>query len=245
MEYPVSQARLKYDLAKWFDQGWNVFKAHIWQFVLLILIMVIPGIIVGGISGVASYLEASRNPNPAAFPLIPTAAKVGIAVVSALLGAAVSTPLIVGMAAVSLGAVRTGVFDWDRIWTGFRKWPAAFVIGLISGVLTLIPMLFPLLWIIFPIWLAVGLWDMFAAYTLSETGTDLGTAVNRGIELIKGNFWWAVLFTLVSGLIAVIGVIACCVGLFFTAAFYQALLAVAYNDLSSQLGAAGSEVQAQ
>jgi hypothetical protein len=64
---------------------------------------------------------------------------------------------------------------------------------------------------------------------------DSGKAIGRAIGLIRGNFWWVVLFAFVSAVASISGILACCVGLFFTSAFYQALIAVAYNDLSSSV----------
>ena len=235
MEYPVQAAKPRYDLGKWFQQAWNVFKAHIWEFVLLNLVLAIPAVIIGGVVGVISFVSSSRNPHPPVFPLVPTSTQVGLTIASAVFGAAVSVPLLVGMAAVALSVVRTGAFEWDRLLTGFRKWPDSFVIGLIVGAFNSIPALFPLLWIIFPIWLAVSMWGMFACYSLSETGMDSGKAIGRAIGLIRGNFWWAVLFAFVSAVVSGVGIIACCIGAFFTAAFYQALIAVAYNDLSGSV----------
>ena len=242
MEYPIQATRPVYDLGRWFEQAWNVFKAHIWEFILLAIVLALPALVIGGAVGGFSAIDAIQHPQQPSspFPLAPSRMTVILTVVAAIFGAVVSTPLAVGAAAVSLNVVRTSVFDWDRLWTGFRKWPDSFVIGLIVGALMLPPSMFPLLWILFPLWIAISLWGLFAYYTLSEPGTDYRSAINRGILLIKGNFWWAVLFAFVSGFVSVLGLVACCVGVFFTIAFYQVLIATAYNDLTRQTAPAPS-----
>ena len=239
MEHPIQATRPVYDLGRWFEQAWNVFKAHIWEFILLAVVIAIPAMVIGGMFGGFSAIDAWQHPQrpSSPFPLVPSRMTVVLTVVAAIFGAVVTTPLAVGAAAVSLNVVRTSVFDWDRLWTGFRKWPDCFVIGLIVGALILPPSLFPLLWILFPLWIAIGLWGLFAYYILSEPGADFRAAINGGIRLIKGNFWWGVLFAFVSGFVSALGVIACCIGVFVTAAFYQALIATAYNDLTRQMAA--------
>lgn len=235
MEQTGQRMKPKYDLGLWFQQSWDLFRAHIWEFVLLVLVFVIPEMIVGLPVGISSYLEASKHPNPSGFSLFPTGARIAIQLAATLLGAAISTPVVVGVSAVALGVVRNGVFNWNLIWTGFRKWPASFAIGLISGALNSLPSLFPFLWIVFPVWLAVGLWATLAIFALTEPGGSFTSAINKPLALIRGNFWIGSLFLLVAVLTGGIGIIGCCVGVNFTFGYYEALLAVAYNDLTRQM----------
>lgn len=237
MENWARTKKLNYDLGKWFGDAWNLFKPHMWEFILLAVILMIPVLLVAGTFGVISVMDTLRHPpqNTNPFPLVPTASQAIRALGSWLFGAALSTPLIVGIVGIALKALRNGAFDWDLLWTGFRKWPSSFVIGLISGGISVLPALFPLAWILLPLYLVVGLWGIFAAFSLSEPGADLSMAMGKSLDMIKSNFWWAALFALVAGLASSAGMIACCVGIFFSVGFYYALLAVAYNDLSGQM----------
>ncbi len=237
MENWAQPKKLNYDLGKWFTDAWNLFKPHMWEFILLALVVAVPAMLIGGASGIISTMDALRHPpqNTNPFPLVPTASQALVVLGSWLFGAALSTPLIVGIAAVAMKALRTGVFGWDLLWTGFKKWPASFVIGLISTGFGLLPSLFPLAWILLPLYMVVGLWGIFAAFSLSESGATGNSAMGKSFDIIKGNFWWAALFALVAGLASSVGMIACCVGVLFSAGFYYALLAVAYNDLSGQM----------
>jgi len=238
MEYPVQTAKPRYDLGKWFEQAWNVFKAHIWELVLIQVLVGIPGSIIGGAYGryVGRQIAAGgRHTWQSMFPLLPSFQEAIALLVFVIAFAAVIVPFVVGMSAVALNLVRTNVFDLGRIWTGFRRWPDSFIIGIAFGLASSLPSLFPLLVILLPVWLAVHLWSVFAMYALTELGADYRSAIKQAFQLLRGNFWWAALFFLTAWLLAVSGVVLCCIGAFFTAAFYQALTAVAYNDLSGSV----------
>jgi hypothetical protein len=240
MEYPVQAPKPRYDLGKWFEQAWNVFKAHIWELVLLQVLVIVPAALIGG--GYGLYVgrqHGAGGPHTwqSMFPLLPSLHQAAVVSVFMIGFAAVLVPFAIGISAVALNLVRTNVFDLGRIWTGFRKWPDSFIIGLVFGLISSAPSLFPLLEILLPVWLAVHLWSVFAMYALTEPGADHRSAIRRALRLVAGNFWWAVLFFLTAWLLALSGVVLCCVGLLFTSAFYQALTAVAYNDLSSSVAA--------
>lgn len=238
MEYPVYPARPRYDLGKWFEQAWNVFKAHIWELVLLQILVIFPaGLIGGGYGLYAGRQHGTGGPHTwqSMFPLLPSLEHTLVLLAFVTASAAVLAPFAVGISAVALNLVRTNVFDLGRVWTGFRKWPDSFVIGLAFGVTNSLASLFPLLVILLPVWLAVHLWSVFAMYALTELGAGYRSAIKQAFQLLRGNFWWAALFFLVAWLLAASGVVLCCVGMLFTAALYQALIAVAYNDLSGSV----------
>jgi hypothetical protein len=243
MEYPIQTARPVYDLGRWFEQAWNVFKAHIWEFVGLIAVVIAPAMVLGFIYGLAMSLAGGFGTHGHPQPL-PLAWRAEALLAFALANSAVSTPLLVGAAAVVLGVLRTGVFEWNHLWAGFSKWYDSFAIGLIGSVANSLPGLFPLLWILLPVWLAVMLWSAFATYSLSEPGARLGSSIGKAIDLIRCNFWWGILFIFVAFVVSFLGAFACCIGVFFTAAFYQVLIGTAYNDLTRQMAPAPVEPEA-
>ena len=52
---------------------------------------------------------------------------------------------------------------------------------------------------------------------------------------VVSKHWWLMLgFLIVCGLVAIVGLLACCIGVFVTAAIAQAALMYAYEDIFSE-----------
>lgn len=56
-------------------------------------------------------------------------------------------------------------------------------------------------------------------------------ALKYSFRIAKKNFWWILLVSLLAGIFAQIGVIACGIGLFFTAGFTEIFRYLAYEDV--------------
>ncbi|MDI6827535.1 MAG: hypothetical protein QME62_03515 [Armatimonadota bacterium] len=150
-----------------------------------------------------------------------------------LLSAVFLFPIFVGIMAVMLSYARTGSFGWKPFSTGFRKkWGDCFLLGIWPSVILNVFLAFPFLYILFPVWLAVTLWMSFTALSLAEEGIYYSQAVSGGLNLVTGSFWMAILFQLLVILINCIGILACCVGVFFSGALAQLLIAIGYNNLA-------------
>jgi hypothetical protein len=227
-----------YKLDEWLAQAWSLFKARILELVALQLLTIVAMIPAMAIYIPLSFALQQYNEHPQIFPLAPNGWSILISGISLIVCAAFVIPYEVGMAAVVLNYVRTGEFAWNLIWTGYRKWGICFLAGLFPGVIVNIPNLSWVLYILFPIWLAAGLWLLFSYYSLSESGASYGQAITHSLRLVRVSFWWGILFFLLAMVISFAGAIACCIGVFFSAAYFQILVAVAYNDLSRSLQAA-------
>lgn len=235
----------RYRIGDWLTQAWKLFTARLWELVALNLVMALPSIVVTALLFPMQMFWVNRMPR-SAYPLLyPSPSQAAYYVASILLTAAVTTPVIIGVAAVYLSYVRTGAVDWQRLGVGFRKWGASFLIGLFPGGLGVVAFTFMPLLLLVPLWAAVYLWAMFCYFALTEDGATYGSAVGHGLRLVRINFWQAVLaYLLVAGLL-IAGFVACCVGIFFAAALVQVYVAVAYDDLTRQMGALREPTEGQ
>lgn len=224
-----------YKLSDWFTQAWELFKARIMELVALQLAMIAAIIPMLLIIMPFFFLVVLPNERPSTFQLVPSIRMIEYYGIALVAGAAFMSPFIVGMSAVMLHYVRTKQFDWSRIWTGYRKWGSCFLVGLFPGVVISIFNLSCILYILFPIWLIAGFWMILTYYSLAETGTTYSQALIHALRLVGINFWWAMLFYLITLVVSMAGIIACCIGVFATAAFSQLLIAIAYNELTRSL----------
>jgi uncharacterized membrane protein len=79
--------------------------------------------------------------------------------------------------------------------------------------------------------LAVGAAFMFSVWLLAERKCDFVTALKESWAVVKTNFWPLLGFYIVAGILSVVGVLACVVGIVATMPLYFCLLAVAYRDV--------------
>jgi len=233
--YLSTPGQPNYKLGQWLGDAWRLFKARILELVALILLGIVPMLVLMAVVFPLQFAVMGRAGEPPSFRLVPTGMDVLTSVIAALVSAAVYTPFMVGAAAVVLNYVRAGLIDWGLIWTGYRKWSSSLLLGIWPGGISTVCTLFPVLAILVPVWLAVLLWTTFATFSLSESGTTYSQAVDHGLRLIKISFWQAVLFYLVAVLVSISGIVACCIGVLFTSALFQVLVAVAYNDLTRSM----------
>lgn len=67
-------------------------------------------------------------------------------------------------------------------------------------------------------------------------------ALKYSFRIAKHQFWWIILISLLAGIFAQIGLIACFVGLFFTASFTEIFRFLTYDDVFG-LGSRSSEAE--
>lgn len=219
----VHSGRPQYDIVLWFGQAWRLFKAKPFMLAAVMLIQFFAGCLVF-LPRYVFFLSHSKL----------VVQRLEFRLIYLLLYAVFLTPLVVGAFAVMLNYVRTGLFGWEPLGKGFRKWGDCFMLGLwpsaISGIFGWFPCFYSLL--LFPIELLLALWINFTALGLCEEDVRYRQALSKGFSLITMNFWQAMLFQLFVFVIGSVGVFACCVGIFFSYALSQLLLAVGYNNLT-------------
>jgi len=99
------------------------------------------------------------------------------------------------------------------------------IVGLIIGLgcmLCVIPGIF------------LGVRLMFAPLIAATENVGVGEALSRSWNATKGNFWNLFLLGLVSIGIAILGLCACCVGVFFAEVIINFMLVLAYLDLKPE-----------
>ena len=228
----------RYRIGEWLTQAWALFTARLWELVALTLVMVLPSLVLIAAVIPLQILYLNRMPQSPHPFLYPSWTQVISSVVSIVLAAAIVTPVYVGASAVFLNYVRTRNMDWQRLGLGFRRWSACFLLGLFPGAIGALTGLFMPLMLLVPLWAVLYLWVMFCYFGLTEDGATYSGALRHGWELIRGNFWQAVLAYLLVIALCIAGFAACCVGVVFAGALAQVYQAIAYNDLSRQLTAA-------
>lgn len=231
------QPTTSYKLGEWFPRAWAMFKTRPMELIALQFTMIAAMIPMMLIIMPFLFLVVLPNEHPSGFQLVPSIWMLEYYGVALIASAVFISPFAVGMSAVMLNFVRTGQFDWNRIWTGYRNWGSCFLAGLFPGVIMSLPGLSVVLYILFPIWLIAGFWMILTYYSLAETGMTYSQALIHALRLVGINFWWAMLFYFITMVVSAAGIVACCIGIFATAAFSQLLIAIAYNDLAKSLPA--------
>jgi hypothetical protein len=70
---------------------------------------------------------------------------------------------------------------------------------------------------------------VFSIFFIAEDRMDFWPAIVRSYNIVKDNFFIFFLIVLVAGLISSAGLLACCIGIVFTAPYYYCVLAIVYR----------------
>lgn len=227
--------RSEYRIGEWMSRAWDLSTKQIWPMVLLGVLITVPGTVIGMVIGfpLRSGVGVALEDNSLAANLI--GSFLG-AMVSWPVSAAVITPLVVGVVAVLLNYTRTNAMDLSLLGTGYRKWKECFVLGIWPGLLVVLPSAVPCLVILLPLVLAAYMWYAFAQIALAEPGATQSRASDRGLALVKSNFWYAVLLMLVGVGVGILGALACGVGIFFAMPLFWLAVATGYDQLTRGAG---------
>jgi uncharacterized membrane protein len=120
----------------------------------------------------------------------------------------------------------TGQTSFNTLFSPFKKFKDLFVVALIETVAAGIASLL----CGFPALLVVGLLISAPMIVMYENRTAMD-AVRESIERSKPFMWSLAGFVLVGGLVASLGVLLCCVGLFVTLPMYYIALSLQYREL--------------
>jgi len=139
--------------------------------------------------------------------------------------------IMVGIWRALLGMIGGRKPDVGMMFQGFDRFGDAFLAGLISGIL--IGLGFVCL-VVPGIILAI-MW-MFTYPVIAETGLGFWEAMRESSRLTEGYRWRLFLLALACGLIAILGVLVFCLGLFVALPVNFTALALAYRFLQSKKG---------
>ncbi len=133
-------------------------------------------------------------------------------------GAMVLTKLISGLIQIGVALPLLGVWGVLLFFVneGRMESGAAILIGLAAGVI----------WLMAVLYVYLGL--LMAVPIAALEPVSAGEAIRRSFQLANGRRWSLLLFALVSGVFAVLGLVACCVGVFLTSAMAMAMPTEAY-----------------
>ncbi|MFM7282285.1 MAG: hypothetical protein ACKO32_10945 [Planctomycetia bacterium] len=133
-------------------------------------------------------------------------------------GAMVLTKLISGLIQIGVALPLLGVWVVLLVFVdqGTMENGAAILIGLAAGVV----------WLMALLYVYLGL--MMAVPIAALEPVSAGEAIRRSFQLANGRRWSLLLFALVSGVFVVLGLLACCVGVFLTSAMAMAMPIEAY-----------------
>ena len=228
----------------WIGQAFELFKANIGVWIVATLMLFVPSVI-GGIFGGVFGANAARHPtfgsNPYPSPYgtspfgggqnpitggLPPALYFGIQVFSLLY----SAWLYGGIYQTAVKQVRGEMISVQDIFSGgsilWKMLGFNIVYGLAVGigwVLCLVPG-----------FLLGGL--LFPAYALIADGETVGNAISRSMDAMKKDMWNAGAFVLVMGLVILVSMIPCGLGLFVTFPMFFLTAALAYRDMIGMPG---------
>jgi len=138
-------------------------------------------------------------------------------------------PVMVGIWRALLGVVAGRKPDIAMMFQGFDRFLDAFLAYLVVGILTLLG----IVCLIVPGVILAIMW-MFTFPVIAETGLGFWEAMAESARLTEGYRWRLFLLLLSCILVALLGALVCCVGVFIAAAVNFMALALAYRFLQTR-----------
>lgn len=190
-----------------------------------VFVMQIPSGIVGGIRGGVMTAMASGGADPSTVQLI----NLGTTPILMLVGVLAQAFMLGGIMSFSLKAARGQKPDFGEVFRGGRYFGAMFV----GAILQLLGFYIGLALCVVPgvIWM-LGL--MFYPIMIVDRGVGGVDALKQSWEMAKGQKMNLFVFALLMGLVGIVGIIACCVGVFVAAPIGTIGLAFIYMRLNGE-----------
>ena len=170
-------------------------------------------------------------------------ANVIVTVLMSITAGILAGPLSAGMVLITLALIdkkepKPQVSD---VFKGFEVFLQSFLfcivfwvgLGLICLLLSMIPCLGQILIIALSLAASVSL--MFGIFLIADKKLDFWTAAQESYYMVRNNIWSFLGFCIVVGVLAQIGAVVCCIGIFFTAPIATCVMAVAYRDVFSDM----------
>jgi len=211
------------DIGHCIMRAWELLKENLWPVVgISLLIMVISAVvnqIVGLISGPAvrgMILDHHISPG-----------RMGIVLATSMVGSPIYTVLMAGLFKYYLKLIRSEAPTFGDAFAGFGPLTGQLLLlGLVNGFLTTLGYL---LCVVPGLYLSVS-W-MFALPLVIDRNLPFWDAMELSRKVTAKHFFLMLAFLFVIGLLAISGVIACCVGLLVTVPLASLSLLYAYEDI--------------
>jgi uncharacterized membrane protein len=224
----------------WIGESWSLFQANagVWIVAALVFFFVplIVGAVVGGIIGATSHLAASSFGTRPSLPSILSGGGMpfGPNLLIRLFSWAWTAYFYGSVYRMAVAQVRGEPIGTQDIFGGgstFVKYLGlSLVYGLAVGVGTVLCLI--------PGLIVAAL--LLPMYAMAADGYDFGSALNKSSDAMKADLMSGSLFVLVMGLILLVSVIPCFLGLLVTMPMWWIIGALAYRDMVGFSGAASA-----
>jgi uncharacterized membrane protein len=219
-------------------RSWNLLKTHLGLILVVTILFVIIQSAIQGPAGIGHWAleEGHRHRSPIVIVL--HAIAVPLVIFGWLLSAFLAGPLYGGYIYFFLKLIREGKAGIEDLFSGYTT---AFVpLGLTSLLVSALTGLGFMLCLIPGIYLAVA-WA-FALPLVIERGMQPWDAMELSRKVITRQWFPMFGLLVLAFILAMSGVLACCVGIFFTLPILPGALAFAYEDLFAERRASAAVV---
>jgi uncharacterized membrane protein len=217
-------------LGDWITRSWDLLRAEWLTWSLMTFVYFIPMAVVYVIAQVAQFKLGLHTPPPSR-ALEAFLQSIGQSLTISL----VTSFLMVLCGSVFLGGIYRAAFKQmagekitpGDVFTGFDKFPAIFVASVIIGVIQFLAALLCYI----PMFIAQGLLFLTVPFIVREDLDPL-EAVRRSFQTTKDEWLMFTVTAVVAGLLAVLGLFACLVGILFSYPLLFLITAHAYRSMT-------------
>ena len=210
-----------------FGRAWEIAKSNIGVVMAAGLIALLPSFIISGI-----FQVLTPRPAPGASPeemMAMMGPMYGMMGLQQLLGSMAQGVSSVALASFALGAYRKGTPEINDVIEGFKKIGPAILAGLLVQIVTMLGLLACCVGV-FVVYALV----MFTYPEIADGTTNPVEAIMASFERLKDKIFPAIAFSIVMGLVAAAGLLACGIGVLFTAPLATMALCIVYCDLTGR-----------
>jgi uncharacterized membrane protein len=228
---PPQQPRIRFEAI---GEAWQLFQKDAGTWVVSALIYFVIVAVVGGVIGVALGLTgeiASRSTGVGDISSLAMPALSLAHILSRIVIFVISTFLLSGMYRMAIKSLRNQPISVGDMFNVGDVLPSCLLAAIIVGILTGIGFIL----CIIP-GIIIGALLMFTYPLIVDRRLGAIDAISQSVNTLKNEILMATLFYLVVGIIVVVGVAACCVGVLVTFPLFILSIAVVYRDF---FGAAG------
>ncbi|MGA2221176.1 MAG: GYF domain-containing protein [Verrucomicrobiia bacterium] len=215
---PVVVHGSEIDIGSCIQRAWNLWKAN---FGLMVAVNLVTSVLLGGVGSLISL--AVRIP----FGVHSLAGIVAGIGANALWCCVLAGALMGGLFAFNLKLIRGQPASFADAFAGFGKsfgaLTATYIVMMLLVYLGLALCLIP------GIYLAIA-W-IFALPLVIDKNLGFWEAMELSRKVVAKNWWMIFALALLAGLVGAAGIVACCIGVLFTAPLTYAVLMYAYEDI--------------
>lgn len=201
------------------SEAWSLFRQNTGIWIAAVLLVVVVNAIVG-VAVQLPFQGMLREPGPAAMPGIVLTNLLAIVV-----SAVVNAVLYGGLVKMALNQLRTGTVSFEDLFSEIGNFGSLFLALLILQITIAVGLLI----FVIPGLVIAGL-TMLTIPIIVEQRIGPVDAIFKSIDVLKGQTLQATLFLLVLGVLSVVGLLLCCVGILFTFPLFYLGIAVVYRD---------------